>query len=354
MKDVQYWTVEDILSLPQGEFDWLEGKGSRSIDISDPSVKIDQVRNLLSKAISAFANSGGGYLVLGVKDPCKGWGIDGGGIPTVLKNHPTREWLEDLIPHLVEPNLRSFNVYEVSSFDTPLHQIEGRAVYVIHIKESEQAPHQANDNVYYGRIGGKSRPLSHRFVMDILGRQKMPRFNAFASVKLHSKKSNSRPLTFFHPTSEAEIINHYCDLEFGVKNIGHVYAKYVNALIKIPHEWLGESDKESFSDSIEIINETRYITITKNNTRRDVVDVAGAGSEFMYYKYGPSWFSPILPGRSFTWEVKLDPAGFNANKNVTIIWSAHADNAGVQSGEIAADEIQVDRSNFLDNETHEN
>lgn len=39
MKPVAEWTEEDVLSLPYGEFDWLEAKGRRAIDLTLPNVR---------------------------------------------------------------------------------------------------------------------------------------------------------------------------------------------------------------------------------------------------------------------------------------------------------------------------
>src|SRR5687768_14283400 len=106
MKPVIEWDEDYILSLPHGEFDWLEAKGRRAIDLSLPTVREAIVLENLAKEISAFANSGGGQLVLGLANPTSGthkWGVDDGGISTSVKGKiSTKEWLEDIVPNLVE------------------------------------------------------------------------------------------------------------------------------------------------------------------------------------------------------------------------------------------------------------
>jgi len=58
----------------------------------------------------------------------------------------TREWLEDVIPHLVDPPLAGFNVYAITG-QAPDSQIASCcAVFVIALADSVQAPHQAHDN----------------------------------------------------------------------------------------------------------------------------------------------------------------------------------------------------------------
>lgn len=96
---------------------------------------------------------------------------DFGGISLTLKNG-VKEWLEDAITNLVDPMLTHFNVYTIEGGKPGSAITLGRALVVVEIPPSESAPHQANDNIYYGRVAGKSRPLGHRFVLDIINRPK--------------------------------------------------------------------------------------------------------------------------------------------------------------------------------------
>src|SRR3990172_3055604 len=103
MREIKDWDEDYILSsLPIGEFDWFEAKGSKVIK---PDTK-EFDKALLSKAISAFANGGGGILVLGIKQFGKDWQVDEEGILTQVGRTSTKEWLEDVIPHLVDLPLR--------------------------------------------------------------------------------------------------------------------------------------------------------------------------------------------------------------------------------------------------------
>ena len=92
-----------------------------------------------------------------------------------VKKPSTREWLEDIIPTLVDFPLSSFNVYAVQGKGNKSQIAEGRGIFIIEILDSEQAPHQAIDNRYYVRVGGKSRPIGHRLVADIFGRRSYPK-----------------------------------------------------------------------------------------------------------------------------------------------------------------------------------
>jgi len=102
MREPKDWDEEYLLNLPIGEFDWLEAKGRRGLDLTLSSVDENDVKSTMSKAISAFANSGGGTLVFGLANPNKQWQVDDGGIDLAIKKPNTREWLEDIIPTLVD------------------------------------------------------------------------------------------------------------------------------------------------------------------------------------------------------------------------------------------------------------
>lgn len=183
MIDVPPWTEEMLTDLQPGEYDFQEFKGRAFILESargptghaasrGPRETIaSQFQAVLSKQLSAFANASGGRLFLGIDDTGR---IDGG-IPVDLKGGGTRAWLEDIIPGSVEPALRAFNVFEVRRSRPGSRIFEGCAVYVIDIPASEDAPHMANDHRYYLRIAGKSRPMGHIHLQDILRRTQHPK-----------------------------------------------------------------------------------------------------------------------------------------------------------------------------------
>lgn len=164
------WTEARLADLIPYEHEAQEFKGSAFVVVPATGlVRPDFIDNL-SKQVSAFANAGGGCLFLGVDDAGR---VDGG-VPRDLRANGTREWLEDILPGIVDPPLLSFDVHEVVP-GGPESQIRtGHAVYVLELPDSGDAPHQARDRRYYLRIAGKSRPMSHRHVLDILQRRRDP------------------------------------------------------------------------------------------------------------------------------------------------------------------------------------
>lgn len=157
------WTESEIVSLPSGEHDYFERK-------SGVFLKDAEFREKLAKAISAFANSGGGHLIIGVQD--------NGSIDGVAKIHKgritTRDWLEQTIPHLVNYPLQDFRVHEVEP-DTVSTIPTDQVLIVIDIGDSLQAPHQsAVTKIYHYRAGGRSERAPHHFLEILRGREKYP------------------------------------------------------------------------------------------------------------------------------------------------------------------------------------
>lgn len=164
------WSEARLLALEPHEHDYQEFKGSAwAWEQSALRLRGDFLDNL-SKQVSAFANAAGGHLFLGLDDQGR---IDGG-IPRDLRPCGTREWLEDLLPQLVDPHIKACNVYEVLPQAGQSAILPGRAVYVLEIPQSDSAPHMARDRRYYLRIAGRSRPMANRHVLDILHRTTHP------------------------------------------------------------------------------------------------------------------------------------------------------------------------------------
>ncbi len=157
------WTESELVSLPLGENDSFDRKSGALL--SDP-----ELLKTLAKALSAFSNSGGGHLIIGVQD--------GGTIDGVLPIHKgrtsTRDWLEQIIPELVSYPLQDFRIHEVER-DTPSSIPPDRVVIVIDIGDSILAPHQDTFTKYYfHRSGGRSEPAPHHYLEMLRGRERYP------------------------------------------------------------------------------------------------------------------------------------------------------------------------------------
>ena len=336
MKPVSEWDENFILGLPLGEFDWFEAKGRRALDLTLPGVNESHVRETLSKAVSAFANSGGGALIYGLRNPqaAQGkWLVDDGGVSVSIKGD-TREWLETVIPNLVDFPLATFNVYIVLP-SGPHSQIQpGQGLFVVDIPDSSAAPHQASDNRYYVRVAGRSRPIGHRLVADIMGRRQYPRIELSFEIEITTGYHKSSILEEAQPGM-------FRTLKIRATNTGRVYAQYVNSFIRLPVEIVSRYELELLD--LETVEEDgrAYCEFYRENTIRDVVDV-GVG---LYHrnKYGPSRYDPILPGLSHTWwEIGLSETFPEVPADDLMIrWSTYADNAPASTGELQIKSVMV-------------
>ena len=321
MKNVEDWDLDYILNLPEGEHDWVEFKSSRSLDFTAPGGDQSKALNELSKQISAFANSGGGSIVYGIEDQAAGQprAVDAtGGVPANFRKG-TKEWLEDVIPTLVEFPLASFNLYPLIGPGVAA----GRAIYVVHVPSSETAPHQANDNRYYARIGGKSRPIGHRFVLDILGRAKSPQMRLEFSIRKKLSGASRKNV----------------DALFAMcRNVGRVYANYVNGFLYVPDGFL----KSRRRDSTVTRNGDQYSKIWFDNTHEDTVGYEKG------YMGGPdrrltiSRYDPVLPTIGFSAlyeELGNELANLAGFEEKLIYWEVFADSSLKAEGSVPIGDI---------------
>lgn len=164
------WGEADVLELSAGEHDWFDRKSGLLLNSDD-------FRRDIAKALSAFANSGGGSIILGVADD----GTFDGVVPMHKGRTRTREWLEQVIPRLVDYPLENFRVHEMEP-TSPTQVPAGRIVLVIDVGDSRLAPHQsAVDRKYYYRVGGHSQPAPHFYIETL--RQRLTGVALTASVQ---------------------------------------------------------------------------------------------------------------------------------------------------------------------------
>ncbi len=152
-KSVKSVTAEDILDLRQDEV-----KESWNIDFK--LVMTDTKK--IAKQISAFANSIGGYLIIGIAEK-KGKDAVFGDII-------------GLTPEKVEAHERSFREaaaqisppvdYEIHSVKGKLLEIDNNAVLVVYIPESNNVPHIHPDGMIYKRFHDQSKPETDRLIID--------------------------------------------------------------------------------------------------------------------------------------------------------------------------------------------
>ena len=146
---------ELVAAMPDTEDERWELK---SASLLDPKNK-GEFKKELGKQVSAFANSGGGYIIFGV--------ADGSGTleacPTVVGRQTMEDYLSTMVEQSVEYPLRCFQVHRIAFRDDV-----DSVVFVIQVEDSPAAPHQAKGECqYYYRIPGHSKPAPH-FHLELL------------------------------------------------------------------------------------------------------------------------------------------------------------------------------------------
>lgn len=185
-KRIENWTEEDLLEIPPTETDEYEFKSSL---IRASHHYRSDLSHKLTKAASAFWNTGGGILIVGVDDDSK---VDGG-IPAMMGKQKLRDWV-DMILNAVSP-VGPYTVQTIKA-DSPESKIDPEmVVLVIAFGESYDLPHMAPDKRYYVRSGAHSNPASHYLVEAIRARRGLERPMLRALLRENPQKAGVVELT---------------------------------------------------------------------------------------------------------------------------------------------------------------
>ena len=303
--DHEQWTLNRLYQLDPYEHDFQEFKSSEWV-ASEGEIHSDFPMHL-SKQVSAFTNGAGGIIVIGMKD-------DGNldeGLSTDLKGG-TREWLEDIVTTSVTPLLQQFNVYEVLLAESELrhHEDESespRAIYILALPQSEEAPHQAKDHRYYLRVAGKSRPMSHLHLEDVIRRNSLPR------VTISRLGPYGEPETDLHDERGPRA---FVMLRAFLLNEGRVMAKHVGVELTFPRVFIGREVRDRMDDS----GQTHY------------TQKPSMGSFFRYHP------TPLFPTQEvfalYIW-VCVHRNNMNALKSdALLLWSVYAGDATPAQGSV--------------------
>lgn len=169
------WDENDLKQLPITEDDHYEYKGGK--------IKIGDLEKHITTAASAFWNTGGGILCIGIDN--KTANIDGG-LPLNIVGRDLYEWVDQLLDRVKPRWSYARRLIRRENDDSLI--AEGNGVLILSFPPSPVAPHMASDNKYYIRANGRKAPADHYLVEAIRARQlvQKPVFSAllrFSSVK---------------------------------------------------------------------------------------------------------------------------------------------------------------------------
>ena len=298
------WTETRVRDLGPTEHDFQEFKGSAWLwDGADLTAWF---HGALSKQVSAFANGAGGRLIIGVSDQ----GDIDGGVPVRVKPNGTREWLEDVVADTVAPRLARYNVFEVPAHagDAASALRPGHALYIIEIPASDEAPHQALDHRYYLRIAGKSRPMNHVHVQDVLRRGRHPevtisRVGPYG--RFEPDQSDPRgPLAFIH-------------FRALLANQGRSLARHVGVELVLPRPLVGAE-------------------VRRRNMALDGVHTTQRPGNITFFRYHTV---PLFPHQEiYALSVWIGLHGANIDQvrsgGARLLWRVYADDAVPRTGEV--------------------
>ena len=130
----------------------------------------------LAKAISAFANTYGGWLFLGVEQLASDNSV-AGSFPGIPENQ--LEAIQQRLRQSVAEYLSPTPHFETKIFRGPCSEIgllKGKVIIAIEIPQSHTTPHVHKDGRIYRRVGDSSepKPETDRFILDQLWRRAEP------------------------------------------------------------------------------------------------------------------------------------------------------------------------------------
>jgi Putative DNA-binding domain len=211
MDERKRYEEADLLRMTgdgDGEFRRREFKGGRLVDSYD-----DRARDTLTKAVSSFANSNGGIVVIGIKEEKPRH--PGGGAKREFRLEPVtdpardRDWLDRVLGN-IDPRIPGLDIQSVQAKS-------GGHYFIVEVPPGETA-HQATDKIYYRRYNTEAVPMAGFEIRDVMNRMKHPKVTAELRVS---------PLI-------RSMIESGFELEVRIRNEGAILARHYLVVVNLP------------------------------------------------------------------------------------------------------------------------
>lgn len=268
----------------------LEYKSAMALD-KHPTKTIE-----VSKDVSAMANSDGGIIIYGINEDGELRHIPKDLNPINRKDF-SKEWLEQIINDKIRPRIENIRIHPIVISDIEV-------IYVVEISKSNTA-HQADDKKYYKRFNFQSVPMYDYEIRDILNRQRHPRLE----------------LSFGFENGHKTLIVY-------IKNVGSVFANYVNVKMRLPLRIVENLHRNRLVNGNIVEQKGNIVEISATNTVREMVDPFAQVA-----KWWPSRYEPVLPQTKFKLtEISLCNYPFD-NENI-LNWEIFCDNVNPTRGSL--------------------
>lgn len=207
-----------------------------------------ELRKELGKQVSAFANTGGGCIILGIHQNKANNQYTMQPIPLTCKGHPMQDYLAAQVEQAVD-----YPVQGCSFIHCRTEKDSQKGLVVIDVPDSPIGPHQCKeDKLYYWRIGSSSKPAPH-FHLELLRQRKtatvlqiqdvIPQFFQLERLGLKSLKIS---------------LNIYVVIRNITMSPATAWGVHVKSFEQ-KYRWIDQESDRSFSDGFSIHGDTDVI-----------------------------------------------------------------------------------------------
>ena len=244
----------------------VEAFVSRRVE-ENPNLDYKDIRSYfdfdeLSKDVSAFANSEGGLIILGVSEDTVKKGEE------IVKIYPkeitwgdethSKERLEDHLISKIRPRINGLRIQPIREGEDSL-----KVIFLIDVPQSDNRPHMSSDNRYWKRLNFRKTPMEHSEVADFL------KMNWAIKEKLIEKIYE--PLSQILEKHTKELSEYFCSSRHEIEKImPQTYYK-----LNMPFELLEEID--DYIDGIRKLDrEVNYARrVVANTINKNVLEFLG-------------------------------------------------------------------------------